>query len=415
VSTTAPPAPPVRVDRVGGRDRRLDGLRALAAIAVILTHVGDWTDSITGPHALWVQQLNVGVDVFFVISAVLLYAPFVASHLDARAHPSLRTYVTRRVTRIYPAYWVALIVILPLSPIFGIRGRWQWFSVPLLIHTYQPAGLASDAGLRQAWTLVIEVSFYAFLPLYAWCVRRAGRRVGALRAEIVGVLTLIVAGPVCVYLSPKDSVVQLPYVFRVLPPTLGIFGSGMAIALAREAVKRRPEPPQWWLALGRSAVPWYTAAAVAYWAVCTRIGLSAAFGARITSHRQFEQHLLQTVVAACVVAPAVFVPAGRSWSLRMIGSRPLAFVGMVSYGIYLWHYAVIEWLVRRVGCDPTSLRPCPASVHWSFLTVSIAAVPLSIAVGAASWYLVERPMIRLGHHYGTRRRTPRADRLLNRS
>jgi peptidoglycan/LPS O-acetylase OafA/YrhL len=89
----------------------------------------------------------------------------------------------------------------------------------------------------------------------------------------------------------------------------------------------------------------------------------------------------------------------------MIGSRPLAFVGMISYGIYLWHYAVIEWLVRRLGCDPTHLRPCPASVHWSFVKVTLAAVPLSIAAGALSWYLVERPTIRIAHRYGTKRTT----------
>ena len=89
------------------------------------------------------QELNVGVDVFFVISAVLLYAPFVAAHLDGRPHPSLRTYATRRIFRIYPAYWVALAVILPLSPIFGFRGPWQWFSFPLLVHTYRHRGLGA--------------------------------------------------------------------------------------------------------------------------------------------------------------------------------------------------------------------------------------------------------------------------------
>ena len=106
------------------------------------------------------------------------------------------------------------------------------------------------------------------------------------------------------------------------------------------------------------------------------------------------------MVATCVVAPAVIVPAGRSWSLRVIGSRPLAYVGMLSYGIYLWHYAVIEWLVRRIGCNPAALNVCPATVHWSFVKVSLAAIPLSIAAGAASWYLVERPAIRIAHRYG---------------
>ena len=121
-----------------GRDRRLDGLRALAALAVILTHAGDWTDSVTGPYASWVQELNVGVDVFFVISAVLLYAPFVAAHLDGRPHPEpahLRDAASHAAST--PRTGSRSLVILPLSPIFGLRGPWQWFSVPLLVHTYR--------------------------------------------------------------------------------------------------------------------------------------------------------------------------------------------------------------------------------------------------------------------------------------
>ena len=404
MTASAPPARAVRVDRVGGRDHRLDGLRALAAIAVILTHVGDWTDAVTGPRALWVQELKVGVDVFFVISAVLLYAPFVASHLDGRPHPDLRTYTTRRITRIYPAYWIALIVILPLSPIFGIRGAWQWFSVPLLIHTYQPSGLLSAAGLRQSWTLVVEVSFYAFLPLYAYCIRALGRSVGALRVEVAGALVLMLAGPACFWLSTTQGPVQLPYVLRVLPSSRGIFGAGMLIVIAREAVARMPEHPRWWTMLGTSAIPWFAAAAAAYWVVCAELGLHALNGLQITARQQFAEHVLSTAIAAFVVAPAVIVPVARSWSLRIIGSRPLAFMGMVSYGVYLWHYAVIEWLVRRLGCNPAGLLSCPASVHDSFVKVSLAAVPLSIAAGAASWYLVERPMIRFAHRYASPQR-----------
>ena len=392
-----------RVDRVDGRDRRLDGLRALAALAVIVTHVGDWTDSVTGPFGTWVQDLNVGVDVFFVISAVLLYAPFVATHLDGRPHPALRTYANRRILRIFPAYWVALLVILPISPIYGLRGAWQWFSVPLLVYTYRAAGLFANAGLRQGWTLVIEVSFYAFLPLYALCIRGFGRRVGALRAEVVGAVALFIAGPTCFWFASRGEAFQIPQLLRVLFPSLGIFAAGMLIVIAREAVARMPEPPRWWEILGTSAVPWYIAALLAYWVICEKVGISPTMAELITARQQWVQHLLQTVVAACVVAPAVIVPARRSWSLRMIGSRPLAFVGMISYGIYLWHYAVIEWLVRRFGCDPTALRPCPASVNWSFVKVSLAAVPLSIAAGALSWYLVERPTIRIAHRYSTKR------------
>jgi peptidoglycan/LPS O-acetylase OafA/YrhL len=397
VTETAIPSPSATVDRLRGRDRTLDGLRALAAIAVIFTHAGDWTDSVTGPHALWIQELNVGVDVFFVISAVLLYAPFVRAHLDGRSPPGARDYAFRRITRIYPAYWAALLVILPLSPIFGLNGRWQWFSVPLLIHTYQPAGLLSSAGLRQSWTLVVEISFYAFLPFYAAAVRALGARVGALRAEVTLAVVLLVVGPACFWLSTSSAGVQLPYVLRILPPHLGIFAAGMLIVIAREAVARAPHEITWWRVAGTSAVPWFAVALLMYWIVCAHLGLDARVGVDITARQQLAQLLLETVLATCVVAPAVVVTAQRSRTLRIIGCGPLAFTGMVSYGVYLWHYAVIEWLVRRMGCHPGAFVSCPPSVHWSFVKVGLAAIPLSIAAGAASWYLVERPCIRLTH------------------
>jgi peptidoglycan/LPS O-acetylase OafA/YrhL len=405
VTETAAPESAVRVDRVGGRDHRLDGLRALAAVAVIFTHAGDWTDAVTGSYASWVHELNVGVDVFFVISAVLLYAPFVAAHLDGTPHPNLATYTLRRATRIYPAYWVALIVILPLSPIFGVHGAWQWFSVPLLIQTYRLAGVASNVGLRQSWTLVIEITFYAFLPFYAWGVRALGRRIGALRAEVAAGVALLVAGPGFHLLSISESPVHLPTGLKVLPPMLGVFAGGLLLAIGREAMARRPEPTEWWKRLGASPAPWFAVAAGAYVLLCAGVGIDPAAAFSITWIQQFEELLLQTLIAICVVAPAVIVPAGhRSWSLRAIASGPLAFVGMLSYGIYLWHYAVLEWVVRRFGCNPTGLVSCPSTLHHSFVKVTLLTVPLSIGAGALSWYLVERPAIRLSHRYRRSRR-----------
>ena len=381
MSVTAPPEPAVRVDRLDGRDHRLDGLRALAALAVIITHVGDWTDSVTSPHGAWIQELNVGVDVFFVISAVLLYAPFVASHLDGRPHPTLRTYTIRRFLRIFPAYWVALLVILPLSPIFGLRGPWQWFSVPTLVYTYRAAGLGANIGLRQGWTLVIEISFYAFLPFYAFAIRELGRRVGALRAEVIGAVALLIGGPACFWFASRDAWFQLPSLLRVLPPSLGIFATGMLIVIAREAVARMPRAPQWWVILGASTVPWYAAALIAYWAICEKIGISPTLAALITARQQWEQHLLQTVVAACVVAPAVFVPAGRSWSLRIVGSRPLAFIGMISYGIYLWHIPVIL-VAQQLAVLPAQLLP----------RLLVVLLP-TLVLATLSWVLLERPIM----------------------
>ena len=76
----------------------VDGLRALAVLAVILYHAG-----VPGFHGGYV-----GVDVFFVISGFLLFRPFVARQLEAKPPLRVRTYLRRRVLRVIPGYWFAL-------------------------------------------------------------------------------------------------------------------------------------------------------------------------------------------------------------------------------------------------------------------------------------------------------------------
>ena len=191
-ATASPESTTVRVDRVSGRDRRLDGLRALAALAVIFTHVGDWTDAVTGPA----RDVGAGAQrrrrrvLRDLGRAAVRAVRRLAPRRLARTRTS-RTYAIRRILRIYPAYWVALIVILPISPIFGFAARGSGSRFRCSCTRTATAGLFANAGLRQAWTLVIEVSFYAFLPLYAYCIRALGRSVGASRAEIIGAVCAV--------------------------------------------------------------------------------------------------------------------------------------------------------------------------------------------------------------------------------
>ena len=76
-------------------------------------HAGTFT-GLTGPGGsaagAWVRHLNVGVSVFFVLSALLLYRPFVVAHLRDEPGPRLLPYLARRAVRIFPAYWAALFV-----------------------------------------------------------------------------------------------------------------------------------------------------------------------------------------------------------------------------------------------------------------------------------------------------------------
>ena len=156
----------------------VDALRALAAIAVLGTHAAifagaAYPGSEVGRYA---QRLEVGLTIFFVISGFLLYRPFVAARVRRREGPRIAAYAWRRLLRIAPAYWVAL----TLSAL--LVGKDEVFSSDapyyfLLGQTYSSDTLSG--GLTQAWTLCVEIAFYAFLPVWAWAMDRLARALAA--------------------------------------------------------------------------------------------------------------------------------------------------------------------------------------------------------------------------------------------
>src|SRR6266516_1997197 len=87
----------------------LDGLRAVAALAVLLTHVAFQTGEVArAAGGAVLARLDAGVAVFFVLSGFLLYRPYALARASGTPRPSIRRYVLRRAARILPAYWLAL-------------------------------------------------------------------------------------------------------------------------------------------------------------------------------------------------------------------------------------------------------------------------------------------------------------------
>jgi peptidoglycan/LPS O-acetylase OafA/YrhL len=118
---------------------------------------------------IW-PRLSIGVVLFFAISGFLIYRPFVAAHAQRRAAPGLRSYARRRALRILPAYWLALTVLSlwPGTPGDVLGGdAWKFYG---LVHIYGAQTLTQ--GLGVSWSLCVELTFYALLPLFAWLVAR---------------------------------------------------------------------------------------------------------------------------------------------------------------------------------------------------------------------------------------------------
>ena len=339
----------------------VDALRAIAALLIVGYHVAFVSGGLgpegTGP---WLSGLNVGVPLFFVISGFLLYRPWVATRLAATAPPSTRVYALRRALRILPAYWVALVLIVLL---LGREGVFEWPGVLVylgLAQAYDPTRFTG--GIGQAWTLTVEVAFYAALPLLALAARRL--RGPALRGEWLLIGTLVAVSVVwrAVVLATVDPADPAYFPLLVaLPAQLDVFAGGMALAVLSAAGR------EW-----RGAAAGWLVAAAAYAALV--LLRPDGLGARIV-----VEHELQAIVALGLLAPAV---CGAGGPVRgLLAWRPLAWVGLVSYGIYLWHLDVLRELAEHD-------LPVPV--------LAACGLALSIGFGAASWYGLERHAVRLG-------------------
>ena len=154
------------------RVNRLDDLRAVAASLVFACHASlfwlAWHDGRVDSGVFYLGRF--GVAIFFVVSGLVIYRPFVQARWS-ETKPDLWAYAVRRVLRIVPAYWIALaffIVVFPreVPPLgTGNPGLFAGFA-----QIYSPANYYS--GLPVAWTLDVEVCFYAAAPLIALGVRR---------------------------------------------------------------------------------------------------------------------------------------------------------------------------------------------------------------------------------------------------
>ncbi|MEA2427598.1 MAG: hypothetical protein QOF37_1226, partial [Thermoleophilaceae bacterium] len=322
--------------------------------------------------APFAAHLDVGVSVFFLISAFLLYRPIVAARLHGEPKPDADAYGRRRLFRIVPGYWVALLVAglagasyVGYPGIFSGKGTLAYFGF-LQIYSPDTAG----GGINVAWTLCVELTFYAFLPVWAVALRRVSPR-GGVRSELTALALLFAASlgwqALAVHATdPNDFGLAATRWIEPLPNFLDQFAVGMGLAVACVAWKPRARTGAAWLLAG-----------VAF-ALASRLPLEH------TPLSYLARHQLYTLVALGLMWPAVFgAPSGHR--------RALAFLGTISYGVYLYHVPVFLTLGKSYGL--------PANVPELFAWLAVGGA-ITVALAWLSWRLVERPAMRLGDQLG---------------
>ena len=388
----------VPVDEAPDRLPALDGYRAVAAFMVLATHVGFQTGaSLRGPFAPLLSRLDAGVTVFFLLSGFLLYLPFTRAHQTGRTHPRVHAYLWRRALRVLPAYWAALLGAALLLPELAGTSATEWLRQALLLQTFTQGHLL--AGLTQMWSLAVEVSFYLALPLLALAARRVPLR-GAtpLRRELTVLAGMAVVGLAWTVLahtgaSPNRAVAPL-----WLPGYLDWFALGMAAAVLRVHLGLgRGGPATALRDLAAAPGTCLVVGGLLFWLATTPLAGPRDLEA-MTPWEALSRHLLYGLAGAAVLLPAVF--ATRRGPVETVLTHPVvAWLGEVSYGVFLWHVLLLSVVFRATGLEQFS---------GGGLVVASALLPVSVGAAAASLYLLERPVMRLRGLVGPGPRPPRA-------
>ncbi len=365
-----------RPEPPGGYLPELDGLRGMAVGLVWLYHAALVSPALARYVMPGALDLRAGVELFFVLSGFLIYTPFVRSHLAGNEVLPVLAYVRRRIARIYPAYLVAFGGLLALGWI-SYRDTSNLVANLTLTQEYQPSTLGGT-GLLPAWTLCVEVSFYAFVPLWAAVVRRTGRGRDRARTEIAGAVGLMAVGVVALWF---DVVYALPRPLSVLVPELPTLAGGMLLAVVVAARPERPRLDRLARRVPPPAVCWTVAFAALLWMPgqpdtwrsTDRVPLMVAA-------------LTKAAFGLLVAAPLMLGVASDRPVARALRSRPLVGVGLISYGIYLWHFDILRQL-RPGHLDRSPLQA---------VAVLVILLAVSVAAGALSHRLVERPALAWG-------------------
>lgn len=325
-------------DRLGYRPA-LDGIRGVAILLVIGSHTG------------WLSTGGLGVDLFFVLSGFLI-TTLLLEERTMNGAIRLGAFYARRARRLLPALVVMLAAYAAWTAVEG--ASWQWITQRLVIAITYTSNLVHTAGvdpglaLGHLWSLAQEEQFYLLWPLVLVLLPRARPRwlLVALAAAVVaesfrrGFLAADRASLERLWFGPDthaDSILI-----------------GCAAGLAR------------WVGIVRSVPSWIVASSCA-----VMVGLLVGLHGGEGGSAWFVVASLPAFPLAAAVVLLGLVETPASALARGLGLPPLRELGVISYGVYLWHVPV-----------------------YTFVTGGLAGTALAVAIAAASYRCVEAPIRR---------------------
>ncbi len=361
-----PAAGPLSAAETGAnRIAHIDGLRAIAVLAVVAFHAN--VPFVTGGF--------IGVDVFFVISGYLIVNHIVQELAAGKF--SFAQFYARRALRLFPPLFVTIIATTIAAAIILVSPyEWQWYVLSAVTASLFASNFyflskqgyfdidAYEKPLLHTWSLSVEEQFYLVVPLLLFlCFVFARRRnetfyrVLAIAAAVVFVVSLIG----CILQTPlRDR----NYAFYLMHWRAWEFAAGGAIGFLQNGILRR---------LGAGTATLLALAGLAL------IGVPLF---AIDETTRFPGWVAIFPVLGTVLVIAAGFAAPNALPVRLISSRPMTFIGLVSYSWYLWHWPMIS-LARIAQYGDASL------------TRDVIMAALSFALAVATYYLVEKPSRRI--------------------
>lgn len=337
----------------------LDFLRAIAVIFVVVEHGLDtpgaerWRHFVSGMSSL-------GVEIFFVLSGFLITGLLLAEH-DRGGRIDFFEFYKRRLSRLMPAFYLFIASVVAIAWLRGRTIDWAPFVASLLyvVNYYQGLTGAKENVVAHCWSLAVEEQFYLLWPI-ALALLLAGRH--RLARWLIILIAAVWAWRALLYLSGGAST---SYLYRALETRADHLAVGclLAVALRNLEWRRRIE------------------------AVCLRprnvalMTLALAASARLDGAFPAYKYVIGFAIEPCLIALllsatiAVATTSGRA--ARLINNAALAHVGKVSYGIYLFHGAIMYTVQRIVEAHT-------GSVALAFACASLAV--LAFATAMFRWY-----------------------------
>ncbi|MGW8377197.1 acyltransferase [Streptomyces sp. ODS28] len=380
--TTPPEGAPAR-----SRAREIEGYRGLAAISTVLFHV--WQQYVRydaeGAHppvqnpfvkALFTLEV---IDFFFLLSAYLLTISYARSAIDGGSVRPAKAFLFRRAIRILPLYFLAVLVVWAVrNP--DLPGDWRDL-VEHLTFTHVLDRERIFYTLGPSWSLSLEILFYLALvglgPLAVRTCRRLERRRSRALVCLGGCLALFAVPVLWLTLAHYGLGIpdtEWPAYFGPQARFGGFaLGMGLAVAVVALGPRARVGPVGATLVAGLAATGLYALS----------LASGAYFGPSAAEAAKLYYHPAAALLWALLLYGTVHVRRQVRWQ-RVLTTRWLTGIGLVSYSLFIWHEPVMLLLYDGGLLPGTFLLAAP-------LTLA-AAIPAA----CASYWLLERPASLLG-------------------